>query len=68
MDLSEETGLIPLSPLILRTARLALRPLQDADWPELGRIGGQPRVASMTSSVQAPWPEPDVRAWIARSE
>ena len=68
MDLSEEAGLTPAPRLILRTARLVLRPLQDADWPELARIGGQPEVARMMASVRAPWAEADVRAWIARSE
>ena len=67
MDLSEEAGLTPVAPLILRTARLVLRPLQDADWPELARIGGQPEVARMMWSLQAPWPETEVLAWIARS-
>jgi RimJ/RimL family protein N-acetyltransferase len=67
MDLSEEAGLTPVAPLILRTARLVLRPLVDADWPELARIGGQPEVARMMASVRAPWAEADVRAWIARS-
>ncbi len=67
MDLSEEAGLTPVAPLILRTARLDLRPLVDADWPELARIGGQPEVARMMASVRAPWAEADVRAWIARS-
>lgn len=59
---------MPIAELFLRTRRLDLRPLQDADWPDLARIGGQPEVARMMSSVRAPWPEPDVRAWIARSE
>ncbi len=68
MDLSEEAGLTPVAPLNLRTARLVLRPLQDADRPVLARIGGQPEVARMMSSLQASWPERDVRAWIARSE
>lgn len=67
MDLSEEAGRTPAAPLNLRTARLVLRPLRDADWPELARIGGQRQVARMMSSLQAPWPEQDVRAWIARS-
>jgi RimJ/RimL family protein N-acetyltransferase len=67
MDLSEEAGLTPVAPLILQTARLCLRPLADADWPDVARIGGQPGVARMMASVRAPWAEADVRAWIARS-
>ena len=41
MDLSEETGLTPVAPLILQTDRLVLRPLPDANWPALARIVGQ---------------------------
>jgi hypothetical protein len=37
MDLSEEAGLTPVAPLILQTARLCLRPLADADWPDVAR-------------------------------
>ena len=65
MDLSEETGLTPVAPLILRTARLVLRPLQDADWPELARIGGQPGVARMMWPLQASWSEPRLRQQLA---
>jgi len=68
MDLPEEAGLTPVRPLILHTRRLVLRPLADADWPDMARIGGQVEVARMMASTRAPWAESDVRAWIARSE
>jgi RimJ/RimL family protein N-acetyltransferase len=53
--------------LLLRTARLVLRPLEDTDWQAVGRIGGQPQMARMMCSLRSPWAEEDARAWIAAS-
>lgn len=50
----------------IRTDRLLIRPFADADWRRLQQIGGVPEVARMTSSVPAPWPERDVRTWMAQ--
>src|SRR5690606_23147511 len=56
-------------PLRIETARLVLAPLDpDRDGAALMRIGGDPRVASMLASVPSPWPEPDMRIWLARSQ
>jgi hypothetical protein len=45
MDLPEKAGLTPADPLIPHTRRLVLRPLADADWPDMARIGGQVQAA-----------------------
>lgn len=51
----------------LETPRLILRPLGPGDVPTLARIGGDPRVAPMMGTITRPWPEADIRHWIARS-
>jgi RimJ/RimL family protein N-acetyltransferase len=51
----------------LRTRRLLLRPLGQADAGDLARIGGQPDVARMLFSVQSPWHPQAVESWIERS-
>ncbi|MBL4557322.1 MAG: GNAT family N-acetyltransferase [Rhodobacteraceae bacterium] len=48
------------------TARLTLRALADADWPDLQRIATAPGVARMLYVVTEPWPEAAVRAFIRR--
>ncbi|MEZ5779747.1 MAG: GNAT family N-acetyltransferase [Paracoccaceae bacterium] len=56
------------NPLRIETGRLVLAPLDaDRDWRDLARIGGDPAVAPMLMSVVSPWPEDEVRAWVARS-
>ncbi len=49
----------------IETDRLIIRETRDADWPDLARIGGDPRVAPMLASVMTPWPEVQCRRWIA---
>lgn len=49
---------------ILTTERLILRPLTQADAPDLSRIGGHSDVAPMLMAVTMPWPEAAVRVWI----
>lgn len=49
----------------VETDRLVIRTLVDGDWPDLQRLAGVPEVARMTGSIPAPWPEDQVRAWIA---
>jgi RimJ/RimL family protein N-acetyltransferase len=55
----------PAAPRI-DTARLTLRALADADWPDLQRIATAPGVARMLYVVTEPWPEAAVRAFIRR--
>jgi RimJ/RimL family protein N-acetyltransferase len=49
------------------TPRLMLRPLTEDDVAALARFGTDPRVAPMMGTIPVPWPEPDIRRWIARS-
>lgn len=49
----------------ITTARTVLRPLFEKDWPRLQAIGGVPEVARMMLSLTAPWPEADIKRWIA---
>lgn len=51
--------------IAIRTPRLLLRPLVDADCRRLQQIGGVPEVARMMMVLTAPWPEEAVRFWIA---
>ncbi|GFE66934.1 hypothetical protein KIN_40080 [Litoreibacter roseus] len=51
----------------IETDRLILRELHPEDWRDLQPIGGHPRVAPMMMSCLSPWPEADVKAWIARA-
>lgn len=48
----------------LRTPRLKLRELRDADSSALNRIAGQDRVARMLPDITVPWPETAVRRWL----
>ena len=48
----------------LTTPRLTLREIRAEDWPDVQRIGGDPRVAPMLVSAQTPWPKEDVQQWI----
>lgn len=63
MDLSEEDGLT----FGLVTPRLRLRPLTQADAPDLARIGGDARVARMFRSILSPWPEVALHDWIEQA-
>jgi RimJ/RimL family protein N-acetyltransferase len=51
----------------LKTPRLSLRELREGDLPALRRIGGQPDVARMLSSVPSPWPEEAAHRWLLRA-
>ncbi len=51
----------------ITTDRLVLRPLRDADWRRLQKIGGVPEVARMMMALTVPWAEADVQNWIAQS-
>lgn len=51
--------------IAIRTDRLVLRPLAEADWRRLQQIGGVPEVARMMMVLTVPWPEEAVRHWIA---
>ena len=54
--------------LHLRTQRLFLRPLAQADAARLQEIAGVAGVARMMSSISFPWPDTEVSDWIARSQ
>ncbi|MFC3182371.1 GNAT family N-acetyltransferase [Cypionkella sinensis] len=57
------------NPLEILTPRLRLAPLNiERDWRDIARIGGDPLVAPMTSSHRSPWPEAEVRAFLAESQ
>ena len=57
------------NPLEILTDRLRLAPLDiERDWRDIARIGGDPQVARMTSSHRSPWPEAEVRAFLAESQ
>ena len=49
----------------IRTKRLILRQITVDDWSDLQRIAGNDDVAPMTARLKSPWPEVDVKAWIA---
>ncbi|MDU8944961.1 GNAT family N-acetyltransferase [Ovoidimarina sediminis] len=53
--------------ILIRTERLTLRPLRDADWRQMQKLGGVPEVARMMLMLTVPWPEAAVRQWIATS-
>ena len=53
--------------ILIGTERLTLRPLREADWRQLQKIGGVPEVARMMMMMTVPWPEAAVRHWIATS-
>ena len=58
-----------IAPLEILTPRLRLAPFDiERDWHDIARIGGDPRVARMTSEHISPWPEADVRAFLAASQ
>lgn len=54
--------------LHIRTQRLFLRPLAQADAARLQSIAGVAPVARMMSSVNRPWPDAEVATWIERSQ
>ncbi|MBK1635631.1 GNAT family N-acetyltransferase [Rhodovulum adriaticum] len=49
------------------TPRLVIRPFHADDMPGLARIGADPRVASMMGTIPTPWPEAEMRLWVAKS-
>ena len=49
----------------IETERLILRQITVDDWCDLQRIAGNDDVAPMTAQLKSPWPESDVKAWIA---
>ncbi len=62
-------GFAAANPLEILTDRLRLAPLDvERDWRDIARIGGDPRVAPMTSSHRSPWPEAEVRAFLVESQ
>lgn len=63
MDISENDDLT----FGLVTARLRLRPLTQADAPDLARIGGDARVARMFISILSPWPAAALHDWIEKA-
>ena len=54
-----------LKMIQIRTKRLILRQITVDDWSDLQRIAGNDDVAPMTARLKSPWPEVDVKAWIA---
>lgn len=52
---------------LVRTPRLTLRPFVETDFPALARIGADPRVAPMMGTIPVPWPEAEMRRWVAKS-
>ena len=44
---------------IFKTPRLGVRAFTPEDWARLSEIGGNPKVARMMMSLNAPWPEAD---------
>ncbi|MCK0100943.1 GNAT family N-acetyltransferase [Pseudohalocynthiibacter sp. F2068] len=53
--------------LIFGTPRLEVRAFAPEDWTRLSEIGGNPKVARMMLSLNAPWPEADVKIWMAQN-
>lgn len=53
--------------LLLRSARIYLRPLQLSDAESIAAIGGDERVARNLMSVKSPWPLQDAIQWILAS-
>lgn len=52
--------------ILIETENLVLRQITLNDWADLQRIAGNDDVAPMTARLKSPWPEEDVRAWIAQ--
>jgi ribosomal-protein-alanine N-acetyltransferase len=50
---------------ILKTARLALRPVQLEDGPVIARLAGRREIAHTTISIPHPYSEQQARDWIA---
>ncbi len=54
------------APQELKTARLLLRPLEQADIPAIVRLAGAREIASMTANIPHPYTEHDARDFLAR--
>lgn len=52
--------------LVYETERLAFRPLEMSDAPELARIGGDPRVGPMIFAATVPWSVEGAERMISR--
>lgn len=49
---------------LIRTARLALRPLSESDLIDIARLAGDWAIASMTSRIPYPYTPDDARQWL----
>jgi RimJ/RimL family protein N-acetyltransferase len=56
------------APLLIETSRLILRPVRQADVPEIERLAGDWSVARYTASVPHPYEEGMGAAWVASLE
>jgi ribosomal-protein-alanine N-acetyltransferase len=55
------------APQELQTARLLLRPLEQADTPAIVRLAGAREISSMTANIPHPYTEQDARDFLARA-
>ncbi|MBZ5661108.1 MAG: GNAT family N-acetyltransferase [Acidobacteriia bacterium] len=55
------------APQELKTARLLLRSLEQADIPAIARLAGAREIASMTANIPHPYAEQDARNFLARA-
>ncbi len=56
-----------MQPVIFETDRLFARSFVASDWRRLQSIGGPIDVAGMMATLKSPWPEADVKAWLAQA-
>lgn len=49
---------------LIRTGRLVLRPLREADLPDIARLAGDWAIASMTARIPYPYTPDDARQWL----
>src|ERR1700690_1041018 len=50
--------------MIIKTARLVLRPFRLMDTPAVAALAGDPRVARMLGDIPLPFDEPAARRWL----
>jgi ribosomal-protein-alanine N-acetyltransferase len=55
------------APQEIKTARLLLRPLEQADVPAIVRLAGAREISSMTANIPHPYTEQDARDFLARA-